>query len=83
MGRRARSSDSLGSRARAGDVSPNFNPYSRADWTELQQRFRPPPNGPSISNRLRDYATSEEIDTVVTALQLRRCELSVQARGAN
>jgi hypothetical protein len=65
------------------NVSPNWNPYSRADWTELQQRFRPPPDGPSVSTRLRDYATAEEIDTVVAALQQVRRELSVRARGAN
>jgi hypothetical protein len=47
----------------------NWNPYSRADWTEFQLRFRPPRDGPSVSIRLRDYATAEEIDVVVAALQ--------------
>jgi hypothetical protein len=60
-----------------------MNPYSRADWTELQQQFRPPPDGPSVSTRLRDYATAEEIGVVVAALQLLRRELSVRAREAN
>jgi len=58
------------------------NPYSRADWTEFQLRFRPPRDGPSVSTRLRDYATAEEIGVVVAALQLLRRELSVRARGA-
>jgi len=59
------------------------NPYSRAEWTELQQRFRPPRDGPIISTRLRDYASLEEIDIVVAALQLLRRELSACIRGAN
>ena len=53
------------------------NPYSRADWTEFQLRFRPPRDGPSVSTRLRDYATAEEIGGGVAALQLLRRELSV------
>jgi hypothetical protein len=53
------------------------NPYSRTEWTELQQRFRPPRDGPVVSTRRRDYASLEEIDIVVAALQLRRRELSV------
>jgi hypothetical protein len=61
----------------------NFSPYSRADWTELQLRFRPPRDGPSVSIRLRDYASPEEISVVVAALQLRWRELSERARGAN
>jgi len=48
------------------DVLPSWNPYSRAQWTELQLR----------------NATPEEIDTVVTALELLRRELGVRARGA-
>jgi len=60
-----------------------MNPYSRADWTELQQQFRPPPDGPSVSTRLRDYATAEEIGLVVAALQVLRRELGVRVRGAN
>jgi len=59
------------------------NPYSRAEWTELQQRFRPPRDGPSISTRLRDYASSEEIDVVVAALQQLRRELGARVQGAN
>jgi hypothetical protein len=59
------------------------NPYSRAEWTELQQRFRLPRDGPSVSTCLRDYASLEEIDAVVAALELLRRELSVQARSAN
>src|SRR5215467_10744788 len=42
-----------------------WSPYSRTDWTELQLRFRPPRDGPSISTRLRDHASPEEIDDVV------------------
>ena len=61
----------------------NFSPYSRADWTELQLRFRPPRDGPSVSIRLRDYATAEEIGLVVAALQVLRRELGVRVRGAN
>jgi hypothetical protein len=61
----------------------NFSPYSRADWTELQLQFRPPRDGPSVSIRLRDYASLEEIDVVVAALQLHWRELSARARGAN
>ena len=64
-------------------VSPNCNPYSRAQWTELQLRFRPPPDGPSVSIRLRDYDSLEEINIVVAALQLLRRELSARVRGAN
>jgi hypothetical protein len=45
-------------------------------------QFRPPPRGPAVSTRLRDYATAEEIGGGVAALQLLRRELSVQARGA-
>src|SRR5262249_47564672 len=60
------------------------NPYSRAEWTELQLQFRPPRDGPAVSTRLRDYATAEEIGVVlVAALQPLRHELSVRARGAN
>jgi hypothetical protein len=61
----------------------NFSPYSRANWTELQLQFRPPRDGASISTHLRDYARPEEIDIVVTALQLRWRELSARARDAN
>ena len=61
----------------------NFSPYSRAQWTELQLRFRPSRDGASVSTRLRDYASPEEISVVVAALQLRWRELSAQARGAN
>ena len=43
----------------------NRGPYSRADWTKLQLRFRPPRDDPSVSIRLRDYASPEEIDDVV------------------
>jgi hypothetical protein len=59
------------------------NPYSRAECTELQLQFRPPRDGPTVSTRLRDYATAEEIAVVVAALQLPRRELSVRVRGAN
>jgi hypothetical protein len=59
------------------------NLYSRAEWTELQQQFRPPRDGPVVSTRLRDYASAEEISIVVAALQLRWRELSARARGAN
>jgi hypothetical protein len=57
--------------------------YSRADWTELQLQFRPPRDGLSVSIRLRDYASPEEVSIVVAALQLRWRELSARARGAN
>jgi hypothetical protein len=57
------------------------NPYSRAEWTELQLQFRPPRDGPVVSTRLRDYVTAEEIGVVVAALQLLRRELSVRARS--
>jgi len=50
---------------------------------ELQLQFRPPRDGPAVSTRLRDYATSEEIGVVFAALQLLRRDLSVRARGAN
>src|SRR5262249_53933406 len=57
--------------------------YSRVEWTELQQQFRPPRDGPSVSTRLRDYASREEIDVVVAALQQLRRELGARVRGAN
>ena len=60
-----------------------YSPYSRIPWTELQLRFRPPRDGPDVSIRLRDYATAEEINSVIAALQLHWRELSAQARGAN
>jgi hypothetical protein len=47
------------------NVSLNWNPCSRAQWTELQLQFRPPRDGPTVSTRLRDYASFEEIDVVV------------------
>jgi hypothetical protein len=59
------------------------NLYSRAQWTELQLQFRLPRDGPVVSTRLRDYASAEEIDIAITALQQLRRELSVQARRAN
>ena len=59
-------------------VSPNCNPYSRAQWTELQLRFRPPRDSLDVSVRLRDYGSPEEIDVVVVALQLLRRELSAR-----
>jgi hypothetical protein len=40
------------------NVSLNWNPCSRAQWTE-------PRDGPTVSTRLRDYASFEEIDVVV------------------
>src|SRR5262249_42447048 len=49
MGRRADDGDSVGAPARAGvqcAMTVSSNPYSRADWTELQQRFHPPQDGP-------------------------------------
>ena len=61
----------------------NWSPYSRADWTALQRRFRPPRDGPAVSILLRDYASPEEIDVVIAALQLRWRELGACARGAN
>jgi len=61
----------------------SWNPYSRADWTELQLQFHPPRDGACVSIRLRDYAIPEQIDVVVAALQLLRRELSARARGAN
>src|SRR6516164_4535285 len=61
----------------------NRSPYSRADWTELQLQFRPPRDGRPVSIRLRDYASPEEIDVVIAALQLRWRELGACARGAN
>ena len=63
--------------------SANFSPYSRAQWTALQLKFRPPRDGPDVSIRLRDYATAEEINSVIAALQLHWRELNAQARGAN
>ena len=65
------------------DIALNCNPYSRAQWTELQLRFRPPRDGPTVSTCLRDYATAEEIGVVVAALQLLWRELSVRARQSN
>src|SRR6516164_1903919 len=62
---------------------PPSNRSLRADWTEPQLRFRPPRDGPSVSIRLRDYASLEEISVVVAALQLRWRELSARARGAD
>ena len=62
---------------------PPSNRSLRADWTEPQLRFRPPRDGPSVSIRLHDYASPEEIDVVIAALQLRWRELSARARGAN
>ena len=59
------------------------NLYSRAEWTELQLQFHPPRDGPVISIRLRDYASREEIDVVVAALEQLRRELSARVRGAN
>ena len=61
----------------------NWSPYSRADWTALQRRFRPPRDGPAVSILLRDYASPEEIDVVIAALQLCWRELGACARGAN
>jgi hypothetical protein len=57
------------------------NPYSRAEWAELQLQFRPPRDGPAVSTRLSDYATAEEIGGGVAALQLLRRELAC-GRGA-
>ena len=48
---------------------PGWNPYSRAAWTELQLQFRPPRDGPSVSTHLRDYATAQELDVALAALQ--------------
>ena len=42
-----------------------YNPYLRADWTELQLRFRPPRDSPDVSIRLLDYASPEEINSVI------------------
>jgi len=64
-------------------LSANFSPYSRAQWAELRLRFRPPRDGPNVSIRPRDYATAEEINSVIAALQLHWRELSARARGAN
>jgi hypothetical protein len=58
------------------------NPYSRADWTELQLAFRPPRDGLVISTRLRDYASQEEIDGVIAAVQQARCELTARIQAA-
>jgi hypothetical protein len=61
---------------------PGWNPYSRASWTELQLQFRLP-REPVISTRLRDYASQEEIDTVIAAVQQVRCDLiAVEKRSA-
>src|SRR5215472_4356732 len=57
--------------------------YSRADWTELQLRFRPPRDSPSVSTRLRDYANPEEIGAAIAAVQLGWRQLNAQARSAN
>jgi len=59
----------------------NRSPYSRT--AKSGQQFRPPRDGASVSIRLRDYATPEEISVVIAALQLRWRELSARARGAN
>jgi hypothetical protein len=59
------------------------NLYSRAEWTELQLQFRPPRDGPVVSTRLRDYASPEDINTAITALEQLRRELSARARGTN
>jgi hypothetical protein len=42
-----------------------------------------PPAAPFVNIRLRDYASPEEIDVVIAALQLCWRELSARARGAN
>src|SRR5215831_16259038 len=57
---------------------PGWNPYSRAAWTELQLQFRPPRDGPSVGTRLRHYATAEEIDVALAALQQVRRDLSLR-----
>lgn len=48
---------------------PDWSPYSRAQWAEGRLQFRPPRDGLSVSTRLSDYATAEEIDVVIAALQ--------------
>jgi hypothetical protein len=53
---------------------PSWSFYSRAAWTELQLQFRLP-REPVISTRLRDYASQEEIATIITAVQQVRREL--------
>jgi hypothetical protein len=57
-------------------------PYSRAAWTEHQQRFRPPRDGLRVSTRLADYATRAEIDAVVAALEQVQRELGTRVRAA-
>jgi hypothetical protein len=61
---------------------PGWSPYSRKCWTEHQQQFRPPRDGASVSTRLSDYATAEEIDAVITALQQVWRDLNAQVREA-
>jgi hypothetical protein len=61
---------------------PGWSPYSRAAWTEHQQRFRPPHDGPRVSTRLADYATRAEIDIVVVALKQVQRELGTRVRAA-
>ena len=61
---------------------PGWSFYSRAAWTELQLQFRLP-REPVISTRLRDYASREEIDAVIAAVQQVRRELiAVEKRPA-
>jgi hypothetical protein len=61
---------------------PGWSFYSRAAWTELQLQFRLP-REPVISTRLRDYASQEEIDTVIAAVQqIRREVIAVEKRPA-
>jgi hypothetical protein len=55
---------------------PGWSPYSRVAWTELRLQFRLPGDEPVISTRLCDYASREEIVTVITAVQQRRRELT-------
>jgi len=61
---------------------PGWNPYSRAQWAEGRLQFRPPPDGATVSTRLSDYATAEEIELVTAVLEQARRELNGHARGA-
>src|SRR5262245_1339154 len=61
---------------------PGWSPYSRAQWAEGRLQFRPPRDGLSISTRLSDYASAEEIDVVIMALQQTWRDLSAQVRVA-
>ena len=46
--------------------------YSRKCWTELQLQRSPPGWPPTVSVQLNDYASPEELELVMAALQRKR-----------